>query len=173
MPAVETMTKLIAIGVVLTLSAGCYGMAPPFSDEARRQAADRERQRQEREREREQRAIENAIQVSAADLVAAYGANEVAADDYFRGRLIRVTGPVSSIGETLGTMSVSLGRTFSSIQCMMLDEERQNVARLRQGQVVTLVGTGAGAFLGPVVRQCRVLEPNRVVSDSEFVPVPD
>ncbi|MEK6333668.1 MAG: hypothetical protein AABM67_01890 [Acidobacteriota bacterium] len=91
------------------------------------------------------------IPVSAADLVAAYKANEVAADENYKDKLLAVSGTVDSIGkDILDSMYVTLssGEEYSitSVQCMFDDASKSQLARLSKGQRVTIVGVCNGKF---------------------------
>ena len=101
------------------------------------------------------------IEVTVTMLIRDYEANEIAADQKYKGKWTLITGKVRAISETLGIKYVSLEPdfvTFSSVKC---DFENQNVSQLvnlRKDQVVTLLGRIDGYGLTIVgVEDCTVV----------------
>ena len=104
------------------------------------------------------------VTVSAWDLLAAYEANEVAADLKYKNRVVFITGtvdrfvsheePLVYFRTGLGMMGVSCG--FSSL-------EAPHVAQLSKGQQVTFKGkvTGVGLF-DVEVKGCSVVETEKI-----------
>ncbi len=89
-------------------------------------------------------------EISAASLFAAYDTNGVAADKAYKGRLLAVRGRVDSIStDILGTPYVTLetGELLSSVQCMFDGEPDDEIAHLRPGHEVVIVGTCEGQVL--------------------------
>lgn len=120
---------------------------------------------------------EAAIDVSAADLERAYRSNEVAADNRYRGRLLRVSGTVASIEKDIFNdpqVSLRTNAYFEKVTCHFKGDHPA-LAKLLRGQRVLLRGRGGGSMLGsPTVRHCaidRVLGPPCQVQDSERGPV--
>ena len=81
--------------------------------------------------------------VSASRLLADYEANEVSAEQKYKGRIIGVSGVVDRI-ETgaFGGVHVYLkgNRMFSYVHCKLEGSERDAAAKLRKGQKVTFAG---------------------------------
>lgn len=102
------------------------------------------------------------VDVTARDLYAAYEANEIAADDTYGGKTIRVTGKVrrarkSPSGEPV--ISLTGDGFLGSVDCYVREEHSGAAARLRKGKPATLVCSGAEPFLGdPRLRNC-IVEP--------------
>lgn len=87
--------------------------------------------------------------ISAADLTAAYKANEVSANDRFGDSRLEVTGTVEKIEETLGTMQVTLsGNDMVDVLASIAESDRPKVSKLGKGQKATLVGDNDGMTLG-------------------------
>ena len=101
------------------------------------------------------------IEVTVTTLVRDYEANEVAADQKYKGKWALITGKVRAIRETLGTKYVSLEPdffTFSSVTCDFDDRNVSQLASLRKDQVVTLLGRIDGYGLAVVdVEDCTVV----------------
>lgn len=100
------------------------------------------------------------IAVQARDLTKAYEENELAADGKFKDKLLAVTGKISSIAETFGNVTVQLDghKPLNTVMCSFEDDQKANVAMLKKGQSVTLVGTGDGSTGGLYVglEKCSV-----------------
>ncbi len=96
-----------------------------------------------------------AIEVSANKLVADYEANEVSADDKYKGRLVRVTGIVENIGiDIMDNPYVQL-KSRGLLQCTL--ENDSGLASLRKGEKVVVVGRVSGKLLGVSLVGCRLV----------------
>lgn len=101
-------------------------------------------------------------QISAADLLSAYDANEVNADNLYKGELLLVTGIVKSIGKDLtDRVYITISEDGSeynlyTVQCYFEDEDEINnkVATLEQGQTVNVLGTCDGKVLNVALKDC-------------------
>lgn len=106
------------------------------------------------------------VKVTATDLTKAYKANELAADEKYRGKSLEVSGKVTSIQEVMGSIQVDIegfkenGINIVSVKCTFPDSEKAVVAKLVSGKNATLVGTGDGMTLNLYVglTHCRVKE---------------
>ena len=99
------------------------------------------------------------IKVSAVDLAATYEANEVKADQTYKGKTADITGTVDNIGVVLGSTYVvlSAGKEFSitNIQCFFKDQaEITKVAELKKGDKVTIQGVIDGKSMNVSVNNC-------------------
>lgn len=104
---------------------------------------------------------EPAIVVSAPVLVAEYEANEIAADEKYKGRKVQVTGVVDSVAkDVLDNMYVTLdsGREFSitSVQCFFDDTEKRNLASLVKGLSLTVECKCDGKFGNVLLKECAI-----------------
>jgi len=104
------------------------------------------------------KAPEKAESVSAMALWRAYQANEVAADDDFKGKLLEVTGEVAKIDKDfMDDIVVNLrsGNQFMATHAYVEDSEKSAAKHLSKGDTVTLRCTGGGMIIGsPVLRDC-------------------
>lgn len=97
-----------------------------------------------------------ALKVSSSDLTKAYDANEVSADDKYKGKTLAVSGTVGSIAKDfMGNMYVTL-KGFDqygvhSSFCYLDDAHKAAVSNLKQGQKVTFQCRGDGVILGNVI----------------------
>ena len=106
------------------------------------------------------KAAEKPIAVEAKALTKEYDENELAADGKYKGKLLTVSGKISDIAETFGSVTVSLeGHQFlQTVMCTFESSEKSKVAALKKGSQVTLIGTGEGSTAGLYVglEKCRV-----------------
>ncbi|HYN85435.1 MAG TPA: hypothetical protein VER32_09290 [Pyrinomonadaceae bacterium] len=103
------------------------------------------------------------VVVTAAQLISAYAADELSADEVYRGRLLAVSGHVVSLGRDLNEaafVTLDPPETVSGVgvQCHFDRARAGSVARLKKGQLVTLVGRCDGKFGSVVLRGCAVPE---------------
>lgn len=100
------------------------------------------------------------IDVTARELEKAYAENEVAADERYRGKVLRVSGVIDQISkDALGEMVVMLRspNVMGGVHCTFDDKQKSQVASLKKGQKVTLRGRGTGVALGaPTLSSCSV-----------------
>lgn len=108
-----------------------------------------------------QEPVEEAITISAVDLLEAYDANEVKADKLYKDKILEVTGDVKSIGKDLfDKVYITLGdkdEAFAiiSVQCYFKDDsEIDKVAELSEGDKVTVVGVCEGGTLNVTLKKC-------------------
>jgi hypothetical protein len=94
------------------------------------------------------------VTISAQQLVLAYDANEVAADEKYNGKVIAVSGVVEEIGKDFtDSIYVSLSSgddsLWTSVQCSFGDSHKSAAAGLSKGEYVTIKGKCDG-LLGNV-----------------------
>ena len=108
-------------------------------------------------------ATSRAISVSAPKLWADYHANEVAADNVYKGRPLIVQGQVTSINKGITDEVYVLLSTFNEFEPIHADirsEYLSEAASLRIGQIITVDCQGGGMILtSPVLRECSI-RPN-------------
>ena len=99
--------------------------------------------------------------VAAVSLAAAYGANEIAADQKFKGKRLAISGTVEGVGrDLLNSMFVTLAGppdSFREVQCFFGDELRGQLAQLSPGQSITVAGRCDGLFGNVLIRDCRLI----------------
>jgi len=98
------------------------------------------------------------VRVSAATLFAEYEANEVAADNVYKGRLFAVSGNIDSIRKDFMddvVIVLKAGGPFNGVHATMASSESARAASASKGVLATVVCKGGGAVLGsPVLRDC-------------------
>jgi len=88
--------------------------------------------------------------LSAVKLCREYDANEIAADIKYKGKTVRISGRVASIGKNiLGGIYVviSCPKLFSGIQCSFPEDEKSVVAALSKREKVVVVGRVSGKMM--------------------------
>lgn len=117
------------------------------------------------------RELENTINnmpdyyITAAQLFKEYDANEVAASNKYKGKLIQVTGKISGIDRDLldrnsiVKLSVPGGYGFNDVWCNINRKHDEQVATLKKGQQITIIGKGGTFVLGqPQLEGCQVIK---------------
>lgn len=105
------------------------------------------------------------ISVSAAEIVAAYDENEIAADARFKGRYVRVEGSIEDIGkDIMGDIYVSIDgggvdeMGLRSVQAFFVDSKADVIANLRTGQAIVIVGRVDGLMMNVLLRDSTVVQ---------------
>lgn len=111
-------------------------------------------------REEQHREVQTgaALDVSAAELFKDYAANEVSADDRYRGKVLRVSGTVESINKNIVDdpyVMLRAGGDFDGVHCSFDSTQTSSLASLSRGQRVTLRCRGNGKMIGsPMLHDC-------------------
>lgn len=102
--------------------------------------------------------MERPIEVDAKTLFDEYQANEVAADDRYKGKKLLVRGTVQSVDKDfLDSIIVRLATSnqFMGAMARMEDGEKSQASRLRKGEKVAVLCEGGGIVIGtPSLRDC-------------------
>jgi tRNA_anti-like len=101
------------------------------------------------------------VKVSAGDLFKAYEANEIAADQRFKDKLLEVTGKIDSIGkDILDTpyIALSTGGQFEILHVQAYFDEGalSQLANLSKGQSVTLHCRCDGKMMNVMLKDCTL-----------------
>lgn len=102
-------------------------------------------------------AAEPVADLTAAQLLAEYDENSVAADRKYEGKVVRVSGVLQNIGEDLlGKLYITLdtGNPISSVQCFLDDAYVDQVAELKKGQGVAVKGVCKGKTINILLEDC-------------------
>jgi hypothetical protein len=96
----------------------------------------------------------SASSISADALARAYNANEIAADEKYKGKAVIITGKIQNIGkDILGSPFVVVGGSgmLDGVQCMFAKSAMSSLASLSKGRTVTISGTVSGKMLSWVM----------------------
>lgn len=100
-----------------------------------------------------------AVEVSATQLFQDYDANEVAADQKYKGKRLKVTGSVAGINKNAFDniyVEIATPNEFSSVHAQGIPEA--TAAALQKGQAIEVSCNGAGLMMGsPMLDECSVL----------------
>lgn len=101
------------------------------------------------------------VEINASDLYAAYHANEVSADEQYKGKRISITGTIGMIGKDVFDnpyISFRIGY-LQGVNCYFSDENNKIISQLSKGQKITIIGTCRGMTLTDViVKDCEIWE---------------
>jgi len=110
------------------------------------------------EKQKEIEARENNT-ISARNLYRQYEANEVSADNNFKGKKFYVEGVVEDISkDILDEIFVRLktGEIIGSVQCYLNDADA--AAQLQKGQRITVYGTCEGVMMNVMMKNCDLVK---------------
>jgi hypothetical protein len=105
--------------------------------------------------------------VKAGDLLAEYGANAVAADAKYKGKVLQVTGkfgtaqkaPLLGYAVQVLPEDAAAGPDITGVECFILESAQADVAKLQPGSMVTLLGTCDGQVVAQVkMSKCTLVK---------------
>lgn len=105
---------------------------------------------------------EEVIKISAVDILAEYEANEVAATEKYKGKMLEISGVIDDFGKDIldkTYLTISDGKEFStnSVQLYFDDSENSKVAELKKGDSVVIVGRcGDFSVFNLAVNNCKL-----------------
>lgn len=106
--------------------------------------------------------VQEQIAVTATELIEAYDANEVAADNEYKGQNLVVTGTVKNIGKDIVDAAyVTLQNdadeyAIISVQCYFADDDLDDIATLKEGDKVAISGKCNGVTLNVMLKDCSL-----------------
>ncbi len=104
------------------------------------------------------------IEVTANELWNAFAENEIAAEQKYNGKTVRVTGVISDINSADAFISANVllvvdNSYFGCVQCNFDSKNAEALADLHKGESVTIEGTcGTISLYNLMVRACKVIE---------------
>lgn len=167
-PKKSNTAAWIVVGVVgLFLVAGVAGAGKKGS-----RSVDRDDDRSTTKRDREETPDPKAadpeppakptpdMKVTAVKLFQDYEANEVAADNVYKGKTLLVSGKVQSIDKDFMdniVVHLTTPNEFMSALATVMDSEKAKAGKLTKGQTVSVLCSGGGRIIGsPVLRDCTI-----------------
>lgn len=159
---------IVILAVIVIASMGSDDSTSTSSDtvqqEVQDNSASQSKPQQEANQSEPQKEVTTespAISVSAADLLAAYEANEVSADKQYKDKKLSVTGVVDNISVVLDQTSVVLtsGDAYEllGVRCYFKDEaEIEKVSNLSKGTTITVEGVCSGYGIEPIIQNCVI-----------------
>lgn len=102
-----------------------------------------------------------AIKVDAKKLNADYEANEVSADNQYKGEIIEVSGTIKDIGKDIldnPYVSFENGNNIFGVQCMFDKSDATALASLSKAQKITLTGKVSGKLGNVIINDCKIVQ---------------
>lgn len=101
-----------------------------------------------------------AVPVSAGELFSEYQANEISADDRYKGKVLLVSGTLAGIDKDFldrPVLRLKTANEFMPVDAKLDESEKGKAGRLSKGTAVKLRCEGAGSVIGrPQLDDCRV-----------------
>lgn len=96
--------------------------------------------------------------ISAVKLCEDYEANELKADEKYKGKIAEVTGEVENISKVFEKTSITLkGKDLLySVNCGFKSENEEEVININKGQKITIIGYIDGYGLSVNMSKCRI-----------------
>lgn len=100
------------------------------------------------------------LPISSHNLIEAYKANEISADDKFKDKLLEVTGKIRDIkkgllGEYYVTLKSNKQFEFKSVQCFFSKEHKKKLMKLKKNQSITIIGKCTGLMGNVLIKESR------------------
>jgi hypothetical protein len=108
-----------------------------------------------------------AVTIKAGDLLGEYGANAVAADTKYKGKVLQVTGkfgtaqkaPLMGYAVQVLPEDAGGGPDLQGVECFILESAQADVAKLQPGAMITVLGTCDGQVVGQVkMSKCTLVK---------------
>lgn len=103
----------------------------------------------------------NIIRITAPKLVEEYDANEIAADEKYKGKTLQVKGIVEEIGkDLLGNMYIALrgDGLLLSVACFFEDDYAKQLAKISKDQRLTIEGVCDGLMMVVNINNSKIIE---------------
>ncbi len=104
---------------------------------------------------------EEAIVVTSVKLYADYKANEISADNTYKGKLVEVSGTVDDIGKDIldkPYVTLKTDDFLGSVQCMLDDAAIAEASTLAEGAKVIMRGRVNGLLGNVLVKNCILIK---------------
>lgn len=102
---------------------------------------------------------EEAINITAKELMNKYESNQIDADNLYKGKLLNISGNVGTIGkDILDTPYITLevSGSFTSVQCMLNEAEMDKASKLKKGDPIIAEGRVNGYIMNVIVKDCII-----------------
>lgn len=102
---------------------------------------------------------EEVIKITAKELMSEYKANEIAADNLYKGKLLEVSGNVDNIGKDIldsPYITLKTNEMFDTVQCMIKDSEVDKASILKEDDSIILEGKCSGGGLFLLLKDCII-----------------
>jgi hypothetical protein len=105
------------------------------------------------------------MEVTAEELFSAYKADNASADAKYKGKILKVTGIVGSVGKDVlhnPYIRLTAGGKYQAwgVRCVLKKEYEPELARLTIGQTVTVQGKCDGRLMNVLMKDCALVRRN-------------
>lgn len=147
--------------LILFFLIGSYNEGEKAIESARTQSESKENTAESSPQEESKPATPASIKVDAKKLNADYEANEVSADQQYKGKIVEVSGTIKDIGKDIlddPYVSLESGNVIFTVQCMFDKSDSNQLASLTKAQKITLSGKVSGKLGNIIIKDCKILE---------------
>ncbi len=119
---------------------------------------------------------ESKVEISSADLFAAFDNDEEAAYEKYGGQVLTITGPIVEVGQEVATDEYYLGLEggiIYNVKCNFQPGEQEKLKDLVEGQIVTVKGYCRDLTMDLNIDDCVLLEAGEKPMEPEPEPVTD
>lgn len=107
--------------------------------------------------------LPNFIADSPEPIVREYEKNEVAADNKYKGKTVRITGRINDIAkgildEIYITFDMPGQWDIRTVQCFFSDAHNEEISKLNKGQTITIQGTVDGLMMNVLLKDCWIVK---------------
>lgn len=102
--------------------------------------------------------IEEVIKVTSAEMLEDYSKNIVRAEKNYNDKLVEVTGEIGNIGKDYITLVSGKDFALISVQCFMKGKNKEAIAYVDSGQIITVQGTVSGKIANISIKDCKIID---------------
>jgi len=107
----------------------------------------------------QEKQVQEPTVIKASELADDFDANQVAAENKWKGKLVQFSAEVTNITETGLSFSKAASKQFSMAQISCRVTDKQQLLSLKNGQTVTVKGVVGGQTIGVIdVSDCSVVQ---------------
>ena len=107
----------------------------------------------------EKQQVQEPTVIKASELADDFDANQVAAENKWKGKLVQFSAEITNITETGLSFSKAASKQFSMAQISCRVTDKQQLLSLKNGQTVTVKGVVGGQTIGVIdVSDCSVVQ---------------
>lgn len=101
-----------------------------------------------------------AIEITAVELFKAYNRNEIAADNKYEGKLLKVNGTIVDFGKDIfdNPYIQFISQYSGGVICNAKESELQKMGTLNKGDFITVQGIGDGYLIDADIKNCIILD---------------
>lgn len=162
------MIKKIILGTVgFFIFTGVIGAIAGGGQKGEPSTAPTTEVKEEPQKPKEQEAPPSPMKISARDLADNFDANQVAAEDKWKDKLVEFSAEISNITDSGISFYNVASKEFSLTQISCKISDKQQLISLKNGQTITVQGVVKGQSLGVIsINDCQVVKNNTPVTNT-------